>query len=80
MRIHLTHATGFIGAAILRFALSRTKMTIEDDVGIGASSVILNGAILRRGGEAVANSIVNLELAPYFVNAGSSCRGIDFCE
>jgi virginiamycin A acetyltransferase len=54
-----------------RFMESRGGILIEDDVWIGANSVILDGAILRKGCVVGANSLVIGELEPYSVNVGS---------
>lgn len=52
------------------FARSRGGIVIEDDVWIGANSVILDGAIIRRGCVVGAGSLVLGELREY-----SICRG-----
>ena len=52
------------------FACSRGGIIIEDDVWIGANSVILDGAIIRRGCVVGAGSLVLGELREY-----SICRG-----
>lgn len=52
------------------FARSRGGIVIEDDVWIGANSVILDGAIIRRGCVIGAGSLVLGELREY-----SICRG-----
>lgn len=53
------------------FAPSRGGILIEDDVWIGANSVLLDGAIVRRGCVVAAGSLVRGELPPYSV-----CQGI----
>ena len=53
------------------FAPSRGGIIIEDDVWIGANSILLDGAILRIGCVVAAGSLVRGELPPY-----SICRGI----
>lgn len=57
-----------------RFMPSRGGIIIEDDVWIGANCVLLDGAILRRGCILGANSLVNGELEPFSINAGSPAR------
>jgi acetyltransferase-like isoleucine patch superfamily enzyme len=57
-----------------RFMPSRGGILVEDDVWIGANSVILDGAILRRGCIVGANSVVSGELAPYSINFGAPAR------
>jgi virginiamycin A acetyltransferase len=56
------------------FQPSRGGIVVEDDVWIGASSVLLDGAIVRRGAVVAANSLVRGELEAYSVNAGSPTR------
>ena len=53
------------------FGPSRGGIVIEDDVWIGANSVLLDGAFLRRGCVVAAGSLVRGELPAY-----SICRGI----
>lgn len=57
-----------------RFMPSRGGILVEDDVWIGANSVILDGAVLRRGCIVGANSVVSGELAPFSINFGSPAR------
>lgn len=52
------------------FQPSRGGIVIEDDVWIGAGTVVLDGAVVRRGAVIGANSIVRDEVA-----AGSICAG-----
>ncbi|WP_135552819.1 acyltransferase [Paenibacillus cymbidii] len=59
-----------------RFMPSKGGIVIEDDVWIGAGSVILDGARLRRGCVVGALSLVVGELAPYSVNVGAPTRQI----
>jgi virginiamycin A acetyltransferase len=54
-----------------RFQVSRGGILIEDDIWIGANTVILDGSILRRGCVVGANSLVNGVLEPYSVNVGT---------
>lgn len=58
------------------FQPSRGGIVIEDDVWIGANSVLLDGAVLRRGCVVGANSLVLGELVAYSINAGSPSRQI----
>jgi virginiamycin A acetyltransferase len=58
------------------FQASRGGIVIEDDVWIGASTVILDGARLRRGCVVGANSLVMGELDAYSVYVGSPVRKI----
>jgi acetyltransferase-like isoleucine patch superfamily enzyme len=57
-----------------RFRPSRGGILVEDDVWIGANSVILDGAILRRGCIVGAGSVVRGELLPYSINFGTPAR------
>ncbi len=54
-----------------RFMESRGGIIIEDDVWIGSNSVILDGAIIRRGCVIAAGSVVRGELPPYAICAGN---------
>ncbi|MBW4620079.1 MAG: acyltransferase [Cyanosarcina radialis HA8281-LM2] len=58
------------------FRDSRGGITIEDDVWIGANSVILDGSILREGCVIGAHSLVNKEVDRYSVNVGIPLRQI----
>ncbi len=59
-----------------RFRPSKGGILVEDDVWIGANSVILDGAILRRGCIVGANSVVSGELQPFSINFGAPARFI----
>lgn len=54
-----------------RFQPSRGGIVVEDDVWIGASCVILDGAILRKGCVVGANSLVKEELEAFGIYAGN---------
>lgn len=59
------------------FMKSKGGIIIEDDVWIGANSVILDGAIIRRGCVIGAHSLVgNVELHEYGVYIGSPVKMI----
>lgn len=60
-----------------RFMPSRGGIVIEDDVWIGANSVILDGAVLRRGCVVGAGSLVRGELECYGIYAGNPVQRID---
>ena len=62
------------------FMPSRGGIVIEDDVWIGANSVLLDGAILRKGSVVGANSIVKGEIEPYSVNVGNPLKLVRFRE
>lgn len=61
-----------------RFMESRGGIIIEDDVWIGANSIILDGAVLRKGCVVGANSLVNDQLEPYSINVGSPTHIIGY--
>lgn len=57
-----------------RFMPSRGGIIIEDDVWIGANSVICDGAIIRKGAVVGANSVVLGELESYGVYVGNPLK------
>lgn len=57
-----------------RFLPSKGGILVEDDVWIGASCVLLDGAILRKGAILAANSLVRGETEPYGIYAGSPAK------
>lgn len=58
------------------FMPSRGGILIEDDCWLGASVVLLDGAVLRRGAVVAAGSVVRGELAAYGIYAGAPARKI----
>jgi len=62
------------------FMPSRGGIIIEDDVWIGANSVLVDGAILRRGCVIGAGSLVRGEVAAYSISAGNPLRLIRYRE
>ena len=52
------------------------KIVIEDDVWIGAGTIILKGVTIGRGSVIGAGSVVTKSTKPYSVNAGNPCREI----
>jgi acetyltransferase-like isoleucine patch superfamily enzyme len=56
------------------FQPSRGGIIIEDDVWIGANSVLLDGATIRRGAVVAAGSVVRHELEAFGVYAGTPLR------
>ena len=54
-----------------RFMPGRGGIVIEDDVWVGSNSVILDGAILRRGCVVAAGSVVRGELPAYAICSGN---------
>jgi virginiamycin A acetyltransferase len=78
----VNHAFRDKGRTIIeqRFAPSRGGIIIEDDVWVGANTVLLDGAILRRGCVVGANSLVNAELEPFSINVGSPVKCVGYRE
>ena len=58
------------------FKPSRGGILIEDDVWVGASVVLLDGAVLRQGVVVAAGTVVRGECQPYSVYAGNPMRKI----
>ncbi len=61
-----------------RFQNSRGGIIIEDDVWVGANTVILDGAILRKGCVVGAQSLVNHELESYSINVGVPAKCVGY--
>ena len=61
-----------------RFSASKGGIVIEDDVWVGANSVILDGARLRQGCVIGANSLVQGEVPAYSINHGSPIRTVGY--
>jgi len=59
-----------------RFKASRGGIIIEDDVWIGANTVISDGAVLRKGAIIAACSFVNKEVESYGIYAGNPLKKI----
>lgn len=47
---------------------------LEDDVYIGANSIIMPGSIVKRGAVVGANSLVKGVLEPWTINVGTPCK------
>lgn len=62
------------------FRPSKGGIVIEDDVWIGANSVLLDGAYLRTGCVIAAGSIVRGEIAAFSINAGTPLSVIGWRE
>ena len=60
-----------------RFAPSRGGIIVEDDVWIGANTVILDGAVIKRGCVIGAGSLVKGQLDEYGVYAGNPLVKLD---
>ena len=57
-------------------SFERSGIVIEDDVWIGANSVILPGVTIGEGAIIGAGSVVTKSVAPFTINAGNPCRKI----
>lgn len=51
-------------------------VVIEDDVWIGAGTIILKGVRIGRGSVIGAGSVVTKDTQPYSINAGNPCHKI----
>lgn len=58
------------------FRPSKGGIVVEDDVWIGAGTVLLDGAVVRRGAVIGANSLVRDEVAAYSISAGNPLRTV----
>jgi len=58
------------------FMPSRGGIVIEDDVWIGAGSVLLDGAIVRQGCVIAAGSVVRDERPAYSISAGAPAKTV----
>jgi virginiamycin A acetyltransferase len=72
------HEYRFIDKTILGggFTPSKGGIVIEDDVWVGANSVVLDGSIIRRGAVVGAGSLVREELEEYGIYVGNPLRYI----
>ena len=59
------------------FVPSRGGIVIEDDVWIGANSVLLDGSVLRRGCVVAAGSLVRGERPAYSICRGTPAVPVD---
>ena len=59
------------------FSDSRGGIIIEEDVWVGANSVLLDGAVLRRGCVVAASSLVRGELPAYSICRGTPAVPVD---
>jgi virginiamycin A acetyltransferase len=63
-----------------RFMPSKGGIIIEDDVWIGAGTVVLDGAFLKQGCVIGAHSLVKGEIEPYSINVGIPTKIIGYRE
>jgi acetyltransferase-like isoleucine patch superfamily enzyme len=56
--------------------LNDKEIIIEDDVLVGANSIILKGVIIAKGAIVAAGSVVTKSVPPYVVVAGNPARVI----
>jgi virginiamycin A acetyltransferase len=61
-----------------RFKKSKGGIIIEDDVWIGAGTVILDGSVIKKGAVIGAGSIVSGTIESYSVNTGRPLKIIKF--
>ena len=61
-----------------RFIPSQGGIVIEDDVWIGAGTVLLDGTIIRKGSVIVAQSLVIGELPEYSISGGNPIKVMRF--
>jgi acetyltransferase-like isoleucine patch superfamily enzyme len=71
---HTTETSKYMSDTPLN--LAKTSITIEDDVWIGANSVILPGVTIGRGAVVGAGSVVTKDIAPYTICAGNPARAL----
>jgi acetyltransferase-like isoleucine patch superfamily enzyme len=69
---HTTETVKFMTNAPLD--ISKASITVEDDVWIGANSVILPGVTVGRGAVIGAGSVVTKDVAAYTICAGNPAR------
>ena len=62
------------------FLPSKGGIIVEDDVWIGANSVLLDGSILRKGCVVGAGSLVRSEVEAYSIHSGNPLRKIGMRE
>ena len=53
---------------------SKGQITIEDDVWIGANTIILSGITIGRGAVIGAGSVITKDIPQYTIAAGNPCR------
>ena len=71
---HTTETAKYMRDAPLN--ISKASITIEDDVWIGANSVILPGVTIGRGAVIGAGFVVTKDVAPYTICAGNPARSL----
>ena len=87
MNVHIVgrddHAIDQVGVPMLlstwvgdREEMPRDKVTIGDDVWVGASAVILSGVTVGRGSVIAAGSVVTTDTDDYSMNVGVPARKI----
>ncbi|HIP11227.1 MAG TPA: acyltransferase [Arcobacter sp.] len=59
---------------IKKQGITHNKIVIEDDVWIGASSIILAGVTIKKGSVVACGSIVNKDTLEYSINIGSPSK------
>ena len=61
-----------------RFLPSKGGIIIEDDVWIGAGTILLDGSIIRKGSVIVAQSLVIGEIPEYSISGGNPIKLMGF--
>ena len=56
------------------------KIVIKDDVWLGSNVTILKGVTIGEGAVIAAGSVVNKDLEPYSINAGTPSKVIGYRE
>jgi acetyltransferase-like isoleucine patch superfamily enzyme len=68
------HVFSDIGTNIMDQGVKKGAVVIEDDVWIGANSVVLSGVTIGRGSVIGAGSVVTASIEPYSVAVGNPAR------
>ena len=61
-----------------RFAKSKGGIVIEDDVWLGATVTILDGAVIKKGAVIGANALVTGTIEEYSINVGSPTKCVGY--
>lgn len=54
--------------------INKAKIIIEDDVWIGANSIVLSGITIKQGSIIGAGSVVTKDIEPFSINFGIPCK------
>lgn len=72
----LDHTFASVGVPIAEQGVQTAAVVIEDDVWVGAHSIVLRGVRIGRGAVIGANSVVTRDVPAYTIAAGSPARVI----